>query len=198
MSGCGLQAFCPRVEVLIGSFHSLLNTNANGCCVCGYCRIICCMVLRGDGLSTFNVLCLKIHEIRETLLSPFYRWGRNMQKDSVTQSLNSSGSWILHECCNSRASHSLAEFNVTGCYWYLIPKQHSPCKVPKSLHKNDWIAFFPICRWKMEKKSLWRLLTHCNEFLSQEKDQVCEMLWDSWVGHLPNFKAWLNTVALCS
>lgn len=160
--------------------------------MCGYCRIIYCMVFCGDGLSTINVLSLKIHSIRETILSPFYKWSRNMQKHSVTQeSLNSSGSWVLHECCNSTASHSLAEFNVTGCYWYLIPRQHSPCRVPKSLHKNGSIAFFPT-------NSYEDILPTANKFLSQERDQVCEMLWDRWVGHLLNCKAWVNTVAVCS
>lgn len=143
-------------------------------------------------------------------LSTFMQWNiivsilqmrqEEAKRLSHTESLNSSGSWVLNECCNNRASHSLAEFSVTGCQWYLIPKQHSPCRVSKSLHEGGWTAFFPICRWKMENtnKLLWRCLTHCNEFLSQEKDQVCEMLWDSWVGRLPNFKAWLNTVAVFS
>lgn len=158
------------------------------------------MVFRSDGLSTINVLSLKIHSIRKTLLSPFYRWGRNMQKDSVTQRV------LIHLGVESSTSAATAEpaipllnsmWQAAPDIWYLNGTLLA-CRVPKSLHKNGWIAFFPICLCVNTNKFLWRHLTHCNEFLSWEKDQICEMLWDSWVEHLPNFKAWLNTVAVCS
>lgn len=160
---------------------------------------LCCRYLHGDGLSTVNVLPLNIHTIREALLSQFYRWGMKAQKDPVTHGV------LIHLGVESSTSAATMEpavpqlnllWHAATDTWYLNSTLLT--EFPKSLRR--WLnSLLPNLLVENGKhKQIPIKGSYCDEYWSQEKDQACEMLWDSWVGHLPNFKAWLNTVAVCS